>query len=147
MNDKRLTEDPRIKGDLAELKVIEWCLQKGYTPLTPFGGANNCRYDVAYDDGQSIKRVQVKCRSLYDDKLSNDPTRKKFIKRDGYEVWECKDFKTFYMTIRKQALPLDEKKNRDLQGVMQNVYLVSEGNGGQNMKYVPENQILTLLNG
>ena len=46
-------------------------------------------------------------------KLSNDPTRKKFIKRDGYEVWECKDFKTFYMTIRKQALPLDEKKNRD----------------------------------
>jgi len=70
MNDKRLTEDPRIKGDLAELKVIEWCLQKGYTPLTPFGGANNCRYDVAYDDGQSIKRVQVKCRSLYDDKLS-----------------------------------------------------------------------------
>lgn len=46
-------------------------------------------------------------------KLSNDPTRKKFIKRDGYEVWECKDFKTFYMTIRKQALPLDENKNRD----------------------------------
>lgn len=46
-------------------------------------------------------------------KLSNDPTRKKFIKRDGYAIWECKDFKTFYMTIRKQALPLDEKKNRD----------------------------------
>jgi len=32
-------------------------------------------------------------------------------------------------------------------GTMQNVYLVSEGNGGQNMKYVPENEILTLLNG
>ena len=68
--DKRQTEDPRVKGDLAELKVIEWCLQKGYTPLTPFGGANNCRYDVAYDDGQSIKRVQVKCRPLYEDTLS-----------------------------------------------------------------------------
>ena len=46
-------------------------------------------------------------------KLSNDPTRKKFIKTDGCEVWECKDYKTFYMTIRKQDLPLDEKKNRD----------------------------------
>lgn len=75
MNDKRLTEDPRIKGDLAELKVIEWCLQKGYTPLTPFGGANNCRYDIAYDDGKSIKRVQVKCRSLYDDKLQIQITK------------------------------------------------------------------------
>ena len=32
-------------------------------------------------------------------------------------------------------------------GTIQNVYLVSEGNGGQNMKYVPENEILTLLNG
>ena len=32
-------------------------------------------------------------------------------------------------------------------GAMQNVYLVSEGNGGQNMKYIPENEILTLLNG
>ena len=32
-------------------------------------------------------------------------------------------------------------------GTMQNVYLVSEGNGGQNMKYIPENEILTLLNG
>ena len=38
-------------------------------------------------------------------------------------------------------------KEEMLGGVMQNVYLVSEGNGGQNMKYVPENQILTLLNG
>ena len=38
-------------------------------------------------------------------------------------------------------------KEEMLGGVMQNVYLVSEGNGGQNMKYVPESQILTLLNG
>lgn len=46
-------------------------------------------------------------------KLSNDLSRKKFIKIDKCEVWECKDYKTFYMTIRKQSLPFDEKKNRD----------------------------------
>tara|TARA_E500000318_G_C3540236_1_gene204318 strand:+ start:690 stop:971 length:282 start_codon:yes stop_codon:yes gene_type:complete len=46
-------------------------------------------------------------------KLSKDPSRKKFIKREGYHLWECKDYKTFYMTIRKQALPLDLEKNRD----------------------------------
>ena len=70
MNDKRLTEDPRLKGDIAELKVIEWCLQNDYIPLTPFGGANRCRYDIAYDTGEKIIRVQVKCRSLYKDKLT-----------------------------------------------------------------------------
>ena len=70
MNDKRLTEDPRLKGDIAELKVIEWCLRNGHTPLTPFGGANRCRYDMAYDTGEKIIRVQVKCRSLYQDKLT-----------------------------------------------------------------------------
>lgn len=32
-------------------------------------------------------------------------------------------------------------------GTMQVVYLVSEGNGAQNMTYVPESKILTLLNG
>ena len=38
-------------------------------------------------------------------------------------------------------------KQEMVMGKMENVYLVSEGNGGQNMKYVPESQILTLLNG
>ena len=38
-------------------------------------------------------------------------------------------------------------KQESVGGTMQNVYLVSEGNGGQNMKYIPENEILTLLNG
>tara|TARA_R110002153_G_scaffold100063_1_gene235841 strand:+ start:293 stop:490 length:198 start_codon:yes stop_codon:yes gene_type:complete len=38
-------------------------------------------------------------------------------------------------------------KQETVGGTMRNVYLVSEGNGGQNMKYVPENEILTLLNG
>jgi len=38
-------------------------------------------------------------------------------------------------------------KQETVGGKIQNVYLVSEGNGGQNMKYVPENEIFTLLNG
>ena len=38
-------------------------------------------------------------------------------------------------------------KREMVMGKMENVYLVSEGNGGQNMTYVPESQILTLLNG
>lgn len=46
-------------------------------------------------------------------KLSNDPTRRKFIKKGEYEVWVCKDFKTFYMTIRKQNHCIDRKYNRD----------------------------------
>jgi hypothetical protein len=38
-------------------------------------------------------------------------------------------------------------KQEMVMGKMENVYLVSEGNGGQNMTYVPESEILTLLNG
>ena len=38
-------------------------------------------------------------------------------------------------------------KQEMVMGKMENVYLVSEGNGAQNMTYVPESRILTLLNG
>lgn len=38
-------------------------------------------------------------------------------------------------------------KQEMVMGKMENVYLVSEGNGAQNMTYVPESKILTLLNG
>jgi len=46
-------------------------------------------------------------------KLSQDPKRKKFIKSDGYEVWKCLDYKTFYMTVRLQSTEMDKKNNRD----------------------------------
>jgi len=46
-------------------------------------------------------------------KLSQDPKRKKFIKCDGYEVWKCLDYKTFYMTVRLQSTEMDRKENRD----------------------------------
>ena len=46
--------------------------------------------------------------------FKNDPKRKKFIKKDGYYCWECKDYKTFYMTIRKTNLETDIKKDATL---------------------------------
>ena len=45
--------------------------------------------------------------------FKNDPKRKKFIKKDGYYCWECKDYRTFYMTIRKTNLETDIKKGRN----------------------------------
>ncbi len=45
--------------------------------------------------------------------FKNDPNRKKFIKKDGYYCWECKDYRTFYMTIRKTDLETDIKKGRN----------------------------------
>ena len=45
--------------------------------------------------------------------FKNDPNRKKFIKVDGYNCWECKDYRTFYMTIRKTDLETDIKKGRN----------------------------------
>ena len=45
--------------------------------------------------------------------FKNDPNRKKFIKVEGYNCWECKDYRTFYMTIRKTDLETDIKKGRN----------------------------------
>ena len=41
-----------------------------------------------------------------------DPSRKVFVHK-GNDCWECKDYKTFYMTIRPTNLPDDERKGRD----------------------------------
>lgn len=46
-------------------------------------------------------------------KLDRDPNRKIFVKKDDLDLWECWDYKTFYMNIRKQDQLLDEKKGRD----------------------------------
>lgn len=46
-------------------------------------------------------------------RLAKDPNRKIFVKSEDREMWECLDYKTFYMTIRKQGLEYDSKKNRD----------------------------------
>ena len=46
-------------------------------------------------------------------KFSDDPNRKLFIKSADFEAWQCWDYKTFYMTIRKQDQLVDRKYNRD----------------------------------
>ena len=46
-------------------------------------------------------------------KFSEDPNRKLFIKKPDFMCWECLDYKTFYMTIRKQDQHIDRKHNRD----------------------------------
>ena len=46
-------------------------------------------------------------------KFSDNPDRKIFIKQENFENWVCKDYKTFYMTIRKQVHSYDNKCNRD----------------------------------
>jgi len=46
-------------------------------------------------------------------KFSEDPNRKLFVKKPDFMCWECWDYKTFYMTIRKQDQLVDRKYNRD----------------------------------
>ena len=43
-----------------------------------------------------------------------------------------------------EIISIDEKMNF---GKKEIIYLVSEGNGGQRMTYVPESDVRTLLNG
>ena len=46
--------------------------------------------------------------------ISDDPSRKIFVPTEGpNDNWECKDYKTFYMTIRQTNLP-DDKALRKL---------------------------------
>lgn len=52
------TMNTKDKGDLAEISVIKRLKEKGYTVLDPFG--DNAPYDLVYDDGNSLIKVQVK---------------------------------------------------------------------------------------
>ena len=47
-------------------------------------------------------------------KFSEDPNRKLFVKKPDFMCWECLDYKTFYMTIRKQDQHIDRKSSRDV---------------------------------
>ena len=44
--------------------------------------------------------------------ISKDPTRQAF-KHVGNDCWECKDYKTFYMTIRPTNSVVDKSQGRD----------------------------------
>jgi hypothetical protein len=54
--------DPISIGNKTEGKVLAALVDVGYQILIPFGGG--CRYDLAFDDHGTIKRVQCKTGQL-----------------------------------------------------------------------------------
>lgn len=46
-------------------------------------------------------------------KFSDNPDRKRFIKAEDFDNWQCMDYKTFYMNVRLQDQHIDEKSGRD----------------------------------
>ena len=46
-------------------------------------------------------------------KFSDNPDRKRFIKAEEFDSWQCMDYKTFYMAIRIQNHISDELAGRD----------------------------------
>ena len=55
--------------------------------------------------------------------ISKDPTRQAF-QHLGNDCWECKDYKTFYMTIRPTNTETDKSQGRD-----PNHYVLSVSSG------------------
>tara|TARA_R110002049_G_scaffold88090_3_gene222685 strand:- start:714 stop:986 length:273 start_codon:yes stop_codon:yes gene_type:complete len=54
-----------------------------------------------------------------------EPERQAFIHK-GNDCWECKDYKTLYMTIRPSNMETDRKKGRD-----PNHYILAISSGEQ----------------
>jgi hypothetical protein len=57
-NRSRTTE----RGNMSEAWVLVALIEAGYTVLHPFG--DGCKYDLAIDDGVTLKRVQCKTGRL-----------------------------------------------------------------------------------
>lgn len=55
--------------------------------------------------------------------MMKEPARQAFIHK-GNDCWECKDYKTFYMTIRPSNSETDLRKGRD-----PNHYILSTSGG------------------
>jgi hypothetical protein len=55
-------DHPKAKGDRSTLAIMLALSEAGYAVLVPFG--ENTRYDLAIDDGNSLKRVQCKTGRL-----------------------------------------------------------------------------------
>ena len=52
----------KAKGNLSEIKIISRLIELGYIVSLPFG--DNARYDLIFDDGEKLNRVQVKTARL-----------------------------------------------------------------------------------
>lgn len=67
MNDKRYTEDPRIKGEIAEHLFVVKCLENKIEVLKPL--QQNPRYDFLIESKSGWRKVQIKYVSLQDNKI------------------------------------------------------------------------------
>jgi hypothetical protein len=56
--------DTKEIGELSEAKVLVELKSLGFTVSTPFG--DNAKYDLIFDDGSSLHKVQVKTGRLKD---------------------------------------------------------------------------------
>ncbi len=52
----------KSKGDVAELKVMQYLIEHDYTVLKPFG--DNSRYDIVSEKNGEFERIQVKYRTM-----------------------------------------------------------------------------------
>ena len=55
------------KGDESEATVISELMKLGYSVSIPFGDSN--RYDLIVDDGETLKKIQVKTANYKGDKI------------------------------------------------------------------------------
>lgn len=63
-----MKKSTKEKGIISEIKVLTKLVEKGYTVSLPYG--DNARYDLIFDDGEKLNKVQVKSSKKFDgDKL------------------------------------------------------------------------------
>lgn len=53
-----MEQTTKQKGEISESQVLAALMRVGYPVLVPFG--DNQRYDLVFDDGESLRKVQVK---------------------------------------------------------------------------------------
>lgn len=58
----RAKRNPKATGELSEAAVVLHLLRAGYDVARPFG--DNARYDLVIEDGERLRRVQVKTGRL-----------------------------------------------------------------------------------
>jgi hypothetical protein len=126
--------DNRDRGDIGEIKFIEYCVKKGYNVLTPFSGANKTRYDFVVDNGIDLKRVQVKYISLYKNNTltvsfvkpqNGRPGKKLHYNENEFEKFivycpdtdKLYDIPTEYMKQKFVGFRMDKPKNNQTKGV------------------------------
>ena len=116
----------KMKGDIAEAKVITSLLEKGFNVLKPFGDRN--RYDLVYEKDKIFIKIQVKYLSSRNGyipvRFSNCSTKlgkrimTQYVKEDVDEFFiYCPDTKDIYVitiddNVKNMHLRLTPTKNK-----------------------------------